>query len=82
MASKPPFQLILPDGRPLVRETLAQEIAAPTRASVRTIQSGHPARGLDPAKLGSILRSAEEGDGRMLEIHGGDDQRLILKFHG
>lgn len=62
MASKPPFQLILPDGRPLVRETLAQEIAAPTRASVRTIQSGHPARGLDPAKLGSILRSAEEGD--------------------
>lgn len=61
MASAPPT-LIYPDGRPLVRETLTREIAAPTRASVRTIQSGHPAQGLDPGRLGAILRAAEEGD--------------------
>lgn len=45
-----------------MREALTREIAAPSRASIRTIQSGHPAQGLDPAKLASILRAAEDGD--------------------
>lgn len=61
MASKPPA-LVMPDGRPLRQALLGQEIAAPTRASVRTIQSGHPAQGMDPARLGRILRDAEQGD--------------------
>lgn len=61
MPSTPP-PLILPDGRPLVREGLDREIAAPSRASVRTIQSGHPAQGLDPRKLAGLLRQAEDGD--------------------
>ena len=61
MATKPP-QLVMPDGRPLVREKLDKEIAAPSQASVRTIHSGHPAQGLTPARLGSLLRQAENGD--------------------
>ncbi len=61
MASKPPA-LVLPDGRPLTRENLGVEIARPTRASVRTIQSGHPAQGLTPQRLAGLLRAAEDGD--------------------
>lgn len=61
MASKPPA-LVMPDGRPLTRDNLAVEIAAPARTSVRTIQSGHPAQGLTPQKLGRLLREAEDGD--------------------
>jgi phage gp29-like protein len=57
-----PPALILPDGRPLQRDNLAVEIAAPARTSVRTIQSGHPAQGLTPARLGRLLRDAEDGD--------------------
>jgi len=62
MAVSPPA-LVLPDGRPLVRDaSLGVEIAKPTRASVRTIQSGHPAQGLTPQRLASLLLSAEQGD--------------------
>lgn len=59
--AKPPA-LIMPDGRPLTRDNLGVEIAAPARTSVRTIQSGHPAQGLTPARLGRLLRDAEDGD--------------------
>lgn len=61
MASKPPA-LIMPDGRPLVKDNLGVELAAPARTSVRTIQSGHPAQGLTPHRLGRLLREAEDGD--------------------
>ncbi|MCL9998367.1 MAG: DUF935 domain-containing protein [Erythrobacter sp.] len=61
MASKPPA-LIMPDGRPLARDNLGIELAAPARTSVRTIQSGHPAQGLTPQRLGRLLREAEDGD--------------------
>ncbi len=61
MASKPPA-LILPDGRPLAKDNLGVEIAAPARTSVRTIQSGHPAQGLTPQRLARLLRDAEDGD--------------------
>lgn len=60
MTNPPP--LVLPDGRPLTRESLGVEIAAPRRASIRTIQSGHPAQGLTPDRLAQLLRSAEMGD--------------------
>lgn len=61
MASKPPA-LVDQHGQPLRKELLGKEIAGPTRASIRTIQSGHPAQGMDPAKLGRILREAEDGN--------------------
>lgn len=61
MASKPPA-LVLPDGRPLTRENLGGELAKPSRASIRTIQSGHPAQGLTPQRLAQLLLSAEQGD--------------------
>lgn len=35
-----------------------------------------------PAPTQVWTRSRDEGDGEMLEIHGGDGQRLILKLHG
>lgn len=59
--NKPPA-LIMPDGRPLRRDNLGVELAAPARTSVRTIQSGHPAQGLTPHRLGRLLREAEDGD--------------------
>lgn len=54
--------LVWPDGRPLKREVLAQEIAAPALGSIRTIHSGHPAQGLDPRRLAGLLLAAEQGD--------------------
>lgn len=54
--------LVWADGRPMIVETLRREIAAPSVGSVRSIQSGHPAQGMDPRKLGQILRAAEGGD--------------------
>ncbi|PTS73809.1 DUF935 domain-containing protein [Sphingomonas sp. HMWF008] len=63
--SAPPPPLI--DGRTLrplrsAVDTLTREISAPTMAGVRSIISSHPAQGLDPARLTSILRQAETGN--------------------
>lgn len=63
-AAPSPPELVDSRGRPL-REavaTLTREISAPTIAGVRSIIAGHPAQGLDPVKLGRILRDAEQGD--------------------
>lgn len=52
-------------GRPLraaTRAELAREQATVTTGSVRQIGSGHPADGLEPRRLASILRAAEAGD--------------------
>lgn len=49
-------------GQPLQKSLLKQEIAAASYGSPRSIQSGHPAQGMDPSRLGSILRAAETGD--------------------
>jgi phage gp29-like protein len=54
--------LVWADGRPMIMDTLRREIAAPSVGSVRSIQSGHPAQGMDPYKLGQIMRAAEGGD--------------------
>lgn len=52
-------------GRPMKRpaaKDLTEELMAPSLGSIRTTQSGHPADGLTPARLGGILRAAEMGD--------------------
>lgn len=49
-------------GRPIVREILTEEISGPTVTGVRQILSDHPSHGLDPRRLGHILRDAEQGD--------------------
>jgi phage gp29-like protein len=41
---------------------LAREVAAPRMSSVRSILSGHPAKGITPARLANLLLSAEQGD--------------------
>jgi phage gp29-like protein len=43
-------------------QTLTSEIGGPTMSGVRNIWSGHPAQGLNPAKLACLLRDAEQGD--------------------
>ena len=55
-------QLLGPDGQPLRREFLKQEVSAPTTRGVRQIIGDHPSRGLTPSKLARLLREAEEGD--------------------
>lgn len=58
-------QLIDPYGKPLKRpakKDLSQEVSGAQVAGVRQIQSGHPAEGMTPARLGAILREAETGD--------------------
>ena len=51
-------------GKPLraAVQTLTSEIGGPTLSGVRNIWSGHPAQGLNPAKLACLLRAAEQGD--------------------
>lgn len=58
-----------PDNRPIDMSLLKREVAAPTITGVRTPISGHPAQGLTPQRLTSILREAEAGDPmRYLEL--------------
>lgn len=52
-------------GRPLKKAAVAEMLereAVASLGSVRSIQSGHPADGLTPQRLTSILREAETGD--------------------
>ncbi|MBF0249953.1 MAG: DUF935 domain-containing protein [Alphaproteobacteria bacterium] len=56
-------------GRPIRKSELTEELAGPTVAGVRQYHSGHPAQGLTPPRLASILREAEMGDAtRYLEL--------------
>lgn len=58
---KPPA-LVDSRGRPMRNSDLTREIGGPSVTGVRTIISGHPAQGLNPARLAQILRAAEHGD--------------------
>ena len=52
-------------GRPLPmlkKAEMLEQIAQPTIGSVRHIQAGHPADGIEPVRLSAILREAETGD--------------------
>ena len=49
-------------GRPIDQGRLKDEIAGPSVTGVRTPISGHPAQGLTPERLASLLRAAEQGD--------------------
>ncbi|WP_126975045.1 DUF935 domain-containing protein [Frigidibacter oleivorans] len=56
-------------GRPIQRAILTEEIAAATIGGVRSPISGYPADGLDPTRLATILREADQGDPvRYLEL--------------
>lgn len=62
--------LVAADGvTPLRRSELRQEVAAPSTRGVRQIWSGHPAQGLTPQRLATMLKEAETGDAtRYLEL--------------
>jgi len=69
-------------GLPIQRKVLTQELAAPTVTGVRQHQSGHPAQGLTPQRLATILREAEAGDGtRYLEL-AEEMEEKDLHYHG
>jgi len=56
-------------GKPVRKRELPNEIAAPTITGVRSPISGTPADGLNPVRLASILREADQGDPvRYLEL--------------
>ncbi|MDF2232184.1 DUF935 domain-containing protein [Albimonas sp. CAU 1670] len=56
-------------GSPVQRPVLTQEVAAATIGGVRQPISGYPADGLNPVRLASILREADQGDPvRYLEL--------------
>jgi Tfp pilus assembly protein PilN len=55
-------ELVAADGVTPLRQLMAREIAAPAMASQRSIISGNPAAGLDPERLASILRGADDGN--------------------
>ncbi|WIY25050.1 DUF935 domain-containing protein [Parasedimentitalea psychrophila] len=58
-----------PNGRPIERASLTEEIAAPSFGGVRSPIAGYPADGLNPLRLAQILRSADHGDPvRYLEL--------------
>jgi phage gp29-like protein len=59
--SRPPA-LVDHQGRPLRAEQMTIEVAGPTTSGVRSIVSGHPAQGLTPERLGSLLHAAEQGN--------------------
>ncbi|MCM3419045.1 DUF935 domain-containing protein [Sphingopyxis alaskensis] len=54
--------LVWPNGQLMRPARLAQEVAAPRMTSVRSILSGHPAKGLTPQRLANLLMAAEQGD--------------------
>ncbi|WP_420132180.1 DUF935 domain-containing protein [Rhodopseudomonas sp.] len=51
-----------PDGQPIRREVLTASVAGPTVTGVRSPFSAYPADGLNPRRLASILREADQGD--------------------
>lgn len=50
------------NGQPIATKNLRDEIAAPSVTGVRSALSGHPAQGLTPERLASLLMAAEQGD--------------------
>ena len=53
--------LVDQNGKPILIETLTNEHAAPTVGGIRSIWRDSVAGGLDPGKLGAILKEASEG---------------------
>lgn len=49
-------------GRPIPTKDLREEIAGPSVTGVRSVLSGHPAQGLTPERLASLLMASEQGD--------------------
>lgn len=49
-------------GNPLRKAVLTREVAGPTLAGVRQPIAGYPADGLNPRRLATILREADEGE--------------------
>ena len=62
-------QLLDHRGMPVQRSTLRTEVAVPTIAGIRSPVSGYPGDGLNPVRLGTILREADMGHAiRYLEL--------------
>lgn len=69
MADRKFWSLVDHLGRPIEKRTLVQEVAGPSVTGVRSPLSGTPGDGLDPRRLASILRDADQGEPlRYLEL--------------
>lgn len=56
------YQLVDQYERPVQRQLLTQEIAKAEFGTIRSPVTGYPADGLDPVRLATILRQADQGD--------------------
>lgn len=56
------YQLVDHLGRPIQKDLLTQPLAQATVTGVRQPVGAHITRGLDPYRLGQIMREAEDGD--------------------
>jgi phage gp29-like protein len=56
------YSLLDQYGNPIKRELLTTEIAGPTITGVRSPIAGYPGDGLNPRRLASILRDADQGN--------------------
>ncbi len=55
-------RILGPDGQPVRKDLLTTEIAAAEIGGVRTPVTGYPADGLNPSRLASILKAADQGN--------------------
>jgi phage gp29-like protein len=63
------YSLVDHRGRPIEKAVLTEEVAAATTTGVRTPLTSYPGDGLDPQRLASILREADQGEPlRYLEL--------------
>jgi phage gp29-like protein len=49
-------------GNPIRKDVLTREVAGPVLAGVRSPVAGYPADGMNPVRLASILRGADQGE--------------------
>ncbi len=57
-------RILGPDGLPIEKRLLAEEVAAPTVAGVRRVHEERVATGMTPDRLARIMHSAAEGNAR------------------
>lgn len=55
-------ELVDAHGRPIERNQLTRELAAPTLTGIRTVWTDEVAAGLTPARLAKLLREAAAGN--------------------
>ncbi|WP_421780737.1 DUF935 domain-containing protein [Kiloniella litopenaei] len=78
--SDKPVILYGPDGLPIKRQELKQEISAPTLSGVRSAWAQSVVSGLTPSKLASILKAAAQGDSESYLVLAEEMEEMDLHY--